>query len=257
MPDLAHLAADREDGLGSYREGELARAMAALGVTDHRFLGAQEHGRPARVYRDSGMAYAADGAVIPVPDPHPDAFALAGVDEPAERVADVLREVRPQVVVTYEPGGGDGHPDHIQAHRVAMRAVELAAVASGAGGAAWRVPKVYWGALPERMVRATLHELTAAGRNPFAGWDPGGVLPSMMITDELVTTCVDGTDYAAHKTRALRAHATQVAVDGPFFALSNGIGQPMLTREYFRLVGAEPAGPRDADGRETGLFAGL
>ncbi len=257
LPELEHLDATRQDRLGTYRETELARAMEALGVTDHRFLDVAAHGRPAIHFRDSGMAYAPDGSVIPAPDPRPDAFALVDPDEPAERLADVIRELRPQVLISYEPGGGYGHPDHVQAHRVAMRGADLAAAGPGAGGPAWQVPKVYWIVLPERMVRTALRELTAAGHNPFEGWDPDGRLPSMMVPDERVTSCIDGAAFAGHKAAAMRAHATQIAVDGPFFALSNGIGQPMLAREFYQLVRGEPAGERDGDGRETDLFAGV
>src|SRR5882757_1289683 len=113
-PGLAHLAPDREGGLGPYRIGELAAAMKELGVTDHRFLGG-----PGR-YRDSGMMGTEQNR-------RPGAFWSADVDEAAGHLVEVIREVRPQVLVTYDPDGGYGHPDHIQAHRVAMRAAELAA----------------------------------------------------------------------------------------------------------------------------------
>jgi N-acetyl-1-D-myo-inositol-2-amino-2-deoxy-alpha-D-glucopyranoside deacetylase len=257
VPELAHLAADADDGLGLHRETELASAMAVLGVTDHRFLGEAAHGRPGRVYRDSGMVWAADGSAAPAPDTRADAFALVDVDEPAQRLADVVREVRPQVVVTYEPGGGYGHPDHVQAHRVAMRAVELAAASDGAGGPAWSVPKVYWVVLPEGLVRTTLRELNAADANPFRHGAADRRLPSMIVPDELVTSCVDGSAYVGRKAAAMRAHATQISVDGRFFALSNGVGQPLLGVEFYRLVRGEPAGPRDDAGRETDLFAGV
>ena len=114
VPELAHLAADQDDQLGRHRVGELATAMEALGVRDHRFLGG-----PGR-YRDSGMMG------LPTND-RPDAFWQADLDEAAALLVEVIREVRPQVLVTYDENGGYGHPDHIQAHRVAMRAAELAA----------------------------------------------------------------------------------------------------------------------------------
>jgi N-acetyl-1-D-myo-inositol-2-amino-2-deoxy-alpha-D-glucopyranoside deacetylase len=239
IPDLAHLAADRDDALGPYRETELAAAMAVLGVSDHRFLGDAAHGRPARVYRDSGMAYAPDGSVTAVPDAPPDAFALADVDEAARSLADVVRELRPQVLVTYEPGGGYGHPDHVQAHRVAMRAAALAAAGEGAGGPAWQVPKIYWTALPQSRLEQGIPRM------------------SMVLPDEQVTTCIDADGLVGRKAAALRAHATQLSVEGGFFALSNGIGQPLVGTEYYRLAVGSPAGPFDADGRETDLFAGL
>jgi N-acetyl-1-D-myo-inositol-2-amino-2-deoxy-alpha-D-glucopyranoside deacetylase len=253
--ELAHLAADQQDTLGEHRVGELAAAMAALGVTDHRFL--DEVGGPFEPvhYRDSGMAWGPDGTAVAAPDTRPGAFALADVEDAAARLAAVVRQDRPQVVVTYEPGGGYGHPDHVQAHRVTMRAVEQAEQA-GPGGDAWQVPKLYWVVIPERMARQLLSSPATSAQNPFESWAGDRPLPSMMVADELVTTVIDGAAHLPAKNAALRAHATQVAVDGPFFALSNGVGQPMVALEFYRLVHGVPGTPKDADGRETDLFAG-
>jgi N-acetyl-1-D-myo-inositol-2-amino-2-deoxy-alpha-D-glucopyranoside deacetylase len=257
VPELEHLAAHREDRLGSHRETELAAAMAALGVRDHRFLDTVPlpgDSGPAR-YRDSGMAWDADHRAVAAPDTGPDAFARAGVDEAAERVAAVVREVRPQVVVTYEPGGGYGHPDHVQAHRVAMRGVELAA-ADGPGGAGWVVPKVYWNVLPERPVRAALRDLADTGGAP-PGWTPDGPLPPMVVPDEQVTTAIDAQAFVDAKRKALEAHATQVVVAGDTVLVGDGARQPIVGVEFYRLVTGATAGSRDGDGRETDLFAGV
>src|SRR5690606_15381164 len=135
VPSLAQLAADQADQLGGYRLVELERACAALGVTDHRFLGG------AGRYRDSGMMG------LPTNE-HPRAFWQADLDEAAGHLDEVMREVRPQVVVTYDTNGGYGHPDHIQSHRVTMRAVELARE-EGIGPA-----KVYWTAIPRSVLAA-------------------------------------------------------------------------------------------------------
>ena len=75
--------------------------------------------------------------------------------------------------------------------------------------------------------------------------------------DDEVTTAVDASAFGRAKDAAMRAHATQIAVDGPFFALSNNIGFELLGVEYFRLVRGELAGERDENGRETDLFAGV
>lgn len=260
LADLAHLAADQQDRLGDHRVGELALAMKALGVTDHRFLD-EVRGDPAHPfvpvhYRDSGMAWGPDGQATAAPNTLPGAFALTAVDDAAGRLAAVVREVRPQVVVTYEPGGGYGHPDHVQAHRVATRAVELAE-APGPGGDPWVVPKLYWVVIPERTARAALAALAETGQNPFEERFGDGPLPSMFTPDELVTTVINATAHLEAKVAAMRAHASQIAVDGPFFALSNGAGQPMMALEFYRLVRGVPGLPRDGDGRETDLFAGL
>src|SRR3954465_11687085 len=148
VPELAQLAADQADQLGGYRISERPAAMAALGVTDFRWLGG------AGRYRDSGMmGTAANG--------HPRAFWNADLEEAAAHAVAVVREVRPQVLVTYDENGGYGHPDHIQAHRVAMRAVEAAGDPGFRPdlGAAWDVAKVYWCCVPRSELQRGIDAL--------------------------------------------------------------------------------------------------
>ncbi|MEY9963267.1 N-acetyl-1-D-myo-inositol-2-amino-2-deoxy-alpha-D-glucopyranoside deacetylase [Streptacidiphilus sp. MAP12-16] len=243
--ELAHLAADRDDTLGVHRIDELAAAMRELGVSDHRFLGG-----PGR-YRDSGMMGVDSNK-------RPDSFWQADLDETASHLVAVTRETRPQVLVTYDENGGYGHPDHIQAHRVAMRAFELAADPEYRSdlGPAHAIAKVYWNCMPFSVLEAGFAALRAAGReSPFPGIAGPEDVPGV-VADELVTAAVDGTAFTALKGAAMRAHATQIAVDGPFFSLSNDLGQPMPATEYYRLVHGE-AGQRGTNGWETDLFAGL
>ena len=248
VPGLTHLAAYQQDALGQHRIGELATAMEALGVTDHRFLGG-----PGR-FRDSGMMG------LPTND-RPDCFWQADLDQAAALLVEVIREVRPQVVVTYDENGGYGHPDHIQAHRVAMRGVELAADPghrSAGTGEPWRVSKVYWNAMPRSVLIEGIRALREAGdATTFQDWDPDGEMPSFVVPDELVTTCIDAIDLVEAKMAAMRAHATQITVDGPFFALSNNLGNAVWGLEFYRLVEGSPGTQRDGDGREVDLFAGL
>lgn len=248
--DLKHLQGNPE-ALAERRVGELAAAMEALGVADHRYLGADAD----VTWQDSGMAWAEDGRAVAAPDVPPEAFALADVDVAAQHLVRVLREVRPQVVVTYEPGGGYGHPDHVQAHRVTVRAVDLAARDDGEGEA-WQVAKLYEAVVPEGVAAAVLDG--EHGDNPFGRRDPASALPSLVVPDAEVTTVVEAEEHLEAKTAALRAHATQVRVESGFFALSHGVGQPIVGTEYYRLARgvAAPAGTRD-DGRETDLFAGV
>ncbi|MBO0816026.1 MAG: N-acetyl-1-D-myo-inositol-2-amino-2-deoxy-alpha-D-glucopyranoside deacetylase [Actinobacteria bacterium] len=232
-PELAHLAADAEDRLGAYRITELAAACAALGLTDQRFLGG-----PGR-WRDSGMM-----GLEANDDPR--CFWQADVAQAAGELAHVIREVRPQVLVTYDENGFYGHPDHIQAHRVAAEAIHLAArpgpvpETGNEGTSPWRVAKFYATAVPQSVA-------AAAGLPYF-------------VPDEQVTTEIDGSAYLAAKTAALRAHATQIAVngegaDGGRFALADRRWQPISGREFFTLLaGASGAGPGT---REHDLFAGL
>jgi N-acetyl-1-D-myo-inositol-2-amino-2-deoxy-alpha-D-glucopyranoside deacetylase len=247
VPELAQLAADQADQLGGYRMSELAAAMAALGVTDTRWLGG------AGCYRDSGMIG------TPAND-KPRAFWNADLDEAVAHAVAVVRELRPQVVVTYDQNGGYGHPDHIQAHRVAMGAVDAAADPTYRPdlGAAWAVSKVYWCAMPRSVVQHGIDALAARGEaSPFG--DLGNLDEvDFVIADELVAAAVDGRAQVGRKDAAMRSFPTQIVVDGPFFALSNMLGQEVLGTEYYQLVRGErgPAGPGPR-GWEDDLFAGL
>jgi N-acetyl-1-D-myo-inositol-2-amino-2-deoxy-alpha-D-glucopyranoside deacetylase len=247
VPELEQLAADQADQLGGYRISELRAAMAALGVTDIRFLGG-----PGR-WRDSGMM----GTPA---NEHPRAFWQADLDEAVAQAVAVVREVRPQVVVTYDENGGYGHPDHIQAHRVAMGAVDAAADLGYRPelGRPWQVAKVYWSAVPRSVLQAGIDALAAHGdRTLFEGVTDAAEIP-FAVPDELVTAAIDGRAWHAAKTDAMRAHATQITVDGPFFALSNNLGQEVLGIEYFRLVrGERGPGGQAPSGWEDDLFAGL
>ena len=227
--------------------------MKALGVTDHRFLGG------FATYRDSGMKWHADGHAIAADEVHDNAFWHADLTAAATHLVEVIREVRPQVLVTYDEFGGYGHPDHIQAHRVAMYAAQLAAVPSYRRdlGEPWEIAKIYWGAMSESRMRAGLRSLRDAGdTTTFEGMDPDGPLPPFVTSDENLAAMVDAQDFHEHKMAALAAHKTQITTDGPFFALSNNVGATAWGIEYYRLAkGAR--GELNEDGLETDLFAGV
>lgn len=244
VPDLEHLAADQTDALGEHRIGELAEAMRLLGVSDHRFLGG-----PGR-FRDSGM--------MGVPsNERDDCFWRADLLDAATSLVEVIREVRPQVVVTYDDFGGYGHPDHIQAHRVTHYAVALAESASFRPdlGPAWSVAKVYWTAFPRSIVREGILALREQGSDSdFAAMDPDDI--PFACEDSLITTAIEANEFTDAKMAALAAHRTQVTVDGGFFALSNNLGSQVWGTEYFRLARGQ-LGPLSDDGKETDLFAGV
>ncbi|WP_067688336.1 N-acetyl-1-D-myo-inositol-2-amino-2-deoxy-alpha-D-glucopyranoside deacetylase [Nocardia jejuensis] len=241
--EYAQLVADGADQLGGYRILELTRALAALDAAAPRFLGG------AGRWRDSGMAGTAAAR-------NPRAFIHSG-ESAVDALAQVLLELRPRVVVGYDPRGGYGHPDHIRAHEITMAALDAAAEWG------WRVPKVYWTVTDgsvlamhtEAIKRRTVDQLPGA-------LPPGWRLPNdgelACVGSEFVTTTVDVSDVLAAKRDALRAHATQVtlAPSGREFALSNDIAQPVLPEEHYILVRGE-RGPIGPDGREHDLFAGL
>jgi N-acetyl-1-D-myo-inositol-2-amino-2-deoxy-alpha-D-glucopyranoside deacetylase len=230
-PELAHLTGA---ALGQHRRRELTAAMAELGVQDFRLLGG------AGRYSDSGM--------MGLPDnDDPACFWRADVDEAAARLVEVIREVRPQVLVTYDGNGGYGHPDHIQAHRVAMRAAELSAEAGSP------IPKVYWNRVPRPVVEESFARLRDDLPGlPFAKAATVDDVPGV-VAEERITAAIDGTAHAAAKAAAMRAHATQITVAEPYFVLSNELAQPILTTEYYELVRGEQGSAE----RETDLFAGV
>jgi N-acetyl-1-D-myo-inositol-2-amino-2-deoxy-alpha-D-glucopyranoside deacetylase len=231
IPDrLRGIAADAADQLGGYRIGELRGACAALGVSDHRWLGG------AGRWRDSGMA--GTGA-----NQHPRAFAGGDLAEQAAELADILADVRPQVVVTYGPDGGYGHPDHVRAHEITMAACDANPI----------MDRVFYAVTSRQATEEGIHALTQADGLPFRLPEPGE-LP--MTDDSQITTTVSIADVLSLKLRALQAHATQVsvwhAVDGVHsYALSNGIAQPIPAAEFYVLARGA------ADGADTDLFGGL
>jgi N-acetyl-1-D-myo-inositol-2-amino-2-deoxy-alpha-D-glucopyranoside deacetylase len=246
VPALHRLRAEEADQLGGYRIGELAEAMRLLGVTDYRFLGG------AGRWRDSGMMGTPANS-------HPRSFWQADLTEAVRELVTVVREVRPQVVVTYDENGGYGHPDHIQAHRVAMAAVDAAADPEFAAdtGEPWPVAKVYWSAVPHSVLQQGIDALRAAGDTTFFGGVERAEDLPFSVPDDLISAEIDARDKLDAKLAAMRAHATQISVDGPFFALSNNVGQRAWGVEYFRLVRGEPGPVNGQLGRETDLFAGL
>jgi N-acetyl-1-D-myo-inositol-2-amino-2-deoxy-alpha-D-glucopyranoside deacetylase len=208
-----------------HRRREMADAVAALGLTGHTWLG----------YRDSGMAGTDDNH-------RPDAFAAADLYEAGARLARVIRELRPDVVVSDDEHGTYGHPDHVRAHRVTERAVAMAADPWWeTGQAPWTVAKRYVHTLSRgRMWR--LHTLlTSQGlASPFgdeeeyAGPDD---LP-MGSPDELVTTRVDVSAWLGRKQEAMRAHRSQIAEDSFFFNVPDDmIEQGFGVEEFVRLAG--------------------
>ncbi|MFI6429836.1 N-acetyl-1-D-myo-inositol-2-amino-2-deoxy-alpha-D-glucopyranoside deacetylase [Rhodococcus oryzae] len=238
----AGLVADRADQLGGYRILELTEALARLGVDGPRFLGG------AGRWRDSGMIGTPSAA-------NPRAFVNADPEEAVEALVAVIREVRPHVVVCYDPDGGYGHPDHIQAHRFTMAAALAAGTdAYPAAGRPWEPAKVYWTVTESNSLAQGIEcitEIPASWRMPEPGELP-------CVLDETVTAAVDVRAVLEAKRSALTAHATQVTVSetGSEYALSNNVAQPILVEEHYVLVrGAR--GAIDADGRERDLFSGI
>lgn len=297
----APLAALEGDGeaLAAHRERELAAAVSALGATQH-FLDALPlpaapaapagpaelaedvafaareatssassagdpgagQGGPGARYEDSGMAWVGTGRAGAAGEVPAGALVAVPLDVAAGRLAGLLRERRPDLVVTYEPGGGYGHPDHVRAHAITMRAVEMAAGADG-----W-APAVAWAVAPAAALRAGYAALVAdpvaravlaaaaddrrsTREAPLVLPDPAGPLPSV-ATDAPGDLVVEVLPVRDRLLAALRAHATQVQAVAPLdhpdavacYALSNLVLAPVLPREsYAWAPGRAPAAP--------------
>jgi N-acetyl-1-D-myo-inositol-2-amino-2-deoxy-alpha-D-glucopyranoside deacetylase len=234
LEEHAHRAATLEDSLGEHRVKELSDAMAALGITDFRFLGA-----PDKKYRDSGM-------METEPNSRTDNFWNADLELATSQLAAIIDEIKPHILITYDEIGGYGHPDHIQAHRVAMAAVDHSS---------WKISKIYWNVMPRSVIQEGIDAMAALGSD-FMGVDSADDLP-FAKDDSFVTAHIDGNEYVDAKMAAMRAHATQIAVDGPFFALSNNLGLQVWGNEYYTLVKGDKSAPFDVAGREVDLFAGV
>lgn len=236
----AQLAVDEADQLGGLRIAELTAALDALGIGEPIFLGG------AGRWRDSGM----DGTA----PRRRQRFIDADPREAVGALAAIIRELRPHVVVTYDPMGGYGHPDHIHAHEVTMAAV---ATSSGSDhrGAPWTVPKVYWTVMSKAAMAGGLDAL----EDVPAEWTRVSIDDAPFgYPDDAIDAVMDVPAQLPAKIAALRAHGTQVSVapNGRSCALSNNIALPIGAVEHYILVSGT-AGEKDSRGWETDLMAGL
>ncbi|SEQ96919.1 N-acetyl-1-D-myo-inositol-2-amino-2-deoxy-alpha-D-glucopyranoside deacetylase [Microlunatus flavus] len=254
IPELVHLDAEHEDDLAPQRLKELTEAMRLLGVTDFVRLGGD--GR----YRDSGMAYDDKGRAIARDVLRDGIFWTADLRTAADDLVALIRDRRPQVLVAYNEIGGYGHPDHVQAHRVAMYGYLLAGVPGYRPdlGDPWTVERVLWSTMSATRMKAAVAALRAAGdEETFKGFeDAEGEMPMMSPDDEIVAA-VDGTAYVAQKLDAMRAHATQILPDGTFFAGGKMSVDSMWSHEFYRFAAGTPFPVTHDSPWADDLFAGL
>lgn len=221
--ELAHHVAALDDTLGSYRRVELRAAMAALGVVEH-VLGEDVGGPGRAAYRDSGMAGTPSMA-------HPRALSGVALAEVTDAVAEHLRALSPEVVVTYDPQGGYQHPDHIRVHQATCAAVA-------------RLPEAERPALWAVVVRRSRAQADRAwlseafAQAPEQGRtrppEPGEDYPAGVVDDELIAWEVTGSAEAlARRDAALEAHRTQVRLGDGWYALSNDIAARLATTESY------------------------
>jgi LmbE family N-acetylglucosaminyl deacetylase len=216
------------DAVVALRRSELEASCRVLKVSDLELLG----------YGDSGMMGWPQNAA-------PGAFWATPVDEAAERLAGLMRYYRPDVVVTYDENGFYGHPDHIQAHRITMAALDRTEIAA----------KVYWTTAPLSAMAEfgrIMAELGADLDLPDPDPSAQDALPPIGLPDEEITTWVDVTAFGQRKYEALAAHASQ---SESIFFLDLGV------ERFTQLMGTETfVRVRDSTGAalpEDDLFAGL
>jgi N-acetyl-1-D-myo-inositol-2-amino-2-deoxy-alpha-D-glucopyranoside deacetylase len=222
VPDLG----SREEiagRLGEIRVEELREACRRLGPVDLRLLG----------YHDSGM----DGTPE---NQAPEAFVNQDLDEIAGRIAAIVDETKPDVVVTYNEYGFYGHPDHIRAHHAALAARDRAA---------HRVPKLYYNAVPKTVLlggRALAEQLGESADNFFSLED----IERIGSDDDVITTRVDVSQYVDRKFAALEAHRTQLGTTAQYLRIPEDVRTLAMGTEFYILTDDPGAG-------ETDLFEGL
>ena len=205
------------ESLADRRTQETLAAAQVLGVSRVEFLG----------YRDSGMMGTAENDA-------PDSFWRADLDEAAARLAAILADERADVLTIYDEHGVYGHPDHMQVHRVGLRAAELAGT-----------PVVY----ESTMNRDTVTELMALATEemdtPDADEAAGDFdLETFGTPAHLITTAVDVTAYLDQKRKAMAAHASQISESSFFLRLDADTFRAVWGIEWFVRRGA-PEGTRE------------
>jgi len=227
------------EGIYAVRQREMADAARILKVR-HAWLGFEDSGFP-------------EGD--PPPPLPPESFAARPLEEVTPALVQALREFRPHVVTTYDEKGGYPHPDHVRTHEITMAAVREAADGNYAPelGEPHQVSKVYYNQQFSKTRVATLHKamLDAGLESPYAEW-----LENWKDRDDnfqRVTTRVHAAEYFPIRDEALRAHATQIDPDGPWFAVPLPMQQEVWPTEDFELAWSIV----DAQAPEGDLFAGL
>lgn len=229
-------AADRQR-LAEVRQAELRQAAAILGVTHLYALG----------YHDSGMQGWETNT-------EPCAFAQARLEEVAARLVRIIRQHRPEVVVTYDEQGGYGHPDHIMTHRVTMAALAAAAATTcyPEAGTPWQVHKVYYTAWARSDALRALKLMHLLGRKTHFR-DPDFDPHSLGCPDELISTRIDVRPVLRAKWQALFAHRSQMHQWDFFWWFVRLTGPWLYGYESFRCVRS----PAPLQGPESDIFTGL
>jgi N-acetyl-1-D-myo-inositol-2-amino-2-deoxy-alpha-D-glucopyranoside deacetylase len=212
---------------------ELAAAVKVLAVETVYYLG----------YRDSGMAGSPENH-------HPQAFAQADIQEATARLVEIIRRVRPHVIVTYNEKGTYLHPDHIMANRVTLRAFQASGDAQFEIGETlepWQPAKLYYTAIPLERLRRMYRIVKERGEEP--GFDPDVI----GTPEEKISAVVDVRDYLSRKLEALDCHQSQMNPNSVIRRMSEEMRVEAMGYEHFQCV----QGCTTDDTKETDLFEGL
>lgn len=208
--------------LPAVREGELRCAAAAFGLQELIFLD----------YRDSGMAGTAENN-------DPRAFINVPAEEVVARLVGLIRRIRPQVVITFDPEGGYGHPDHIAIHKHTVAAFHAAG--DGARypeqGAPWRPERLFYSVVPRSFFERMRGAMEAAGMDT-SGFERFG---ERAWTDDKITLSLDVSAQVEAKWRALECHATQFGPENPFRKMPADVVKAIMSQEHFALAAPAPA----------------
>ena len=222
-----------EMSIKEIRARELEKALKVLRVESAYFL----------EYRDSGVSGSPECY-------HPEAFAHADLGEATGKLVEIIRTIRPHIIVTYNEKGFYGHPDHIMANRVTLRAFHSAGdpeFSYGQGLDPWRPAKLYYTATPIARLRM-FHKMTLE-RGEEPGFDP----EVLGTPEEELTTIIDVRNYLPQKLKALFSHQSQIGPDSFFKRIPEEWREEVFGFEYFVCVkGCSPTGRKEKD-----LFEGL
>ena len=225
------------EALGDVREAELRTACAALGVHELRLLG----------YRDSGMVGAPE-------NDDPRCYHRADPEAATRQLVALVRECRPQVIITFDPSGGYGHPDHIAVSRHTTAAFDMAGDPEkfSQAGPAWQPQRLFYNVFPRSFLIEMRDRMRALGldTSDFDRFDA----EQLGYRDEQITAAVDVSAQVDAKWAALHCHRTQFGANNLFRRLPEAEMRAMMSREYFAQARPAPAiGAQELND----LFAGL
>lgn len=212
--------------LSAVREQEMRCSAQALGASELIFLD----------YRDSGMAGSPDNE-------NPAAFINAEPTDVLQQLVPIICRLRPEAVITFEPYGGYGHPDHIAVHHHTLAALAAAAdpQALEEGAEPWRTSRVYYHLLPRAIFREIRRRVAAAGGETADYDEMLAQLPAEAWPEDQIHVTVDVSQYVEQKWAAWNCHRTQFGPNSRFRRLPDSDMKEILSTEYFAMVRPEPA----------------